>query len=48
MFCHFVLTYLFIVNYIYDMTSLFFFCLAANRMTRLSTTEVTIDKLIKC
>jgi hypothetical protein len=47
MFCHFVLTYLFIVNYISDMTYLFF-CLASNRMTRLSTAEVTIDRLIKC
>jgi hypothetical protein len=31
---------------LYDMTSLFF-CHAANGMTRLSTTEVTIDRLIK-
>jgi hypothetical protein len=45
MFGHFVLTYLFIVHYIYGMTSLF--CHAANGMTRLSTAEVTIDKLIK-
>jgi hypothetical protein len=43
---HFVLTYLFIVNYIYDMTSLFFYH-TANGMTRLLTSEVTIDRLIK-
>jgi hypothetical protein len=46
MFGHFVLTYLFIVHYIYDMTSLFF-CHAANGMARLSTAKVTIDRLIK-
>jgi hypothetical protein len=34
------------VHYIYDMTSLCF-CYAANGMTRISTTEVTIDRLIK-
>jgi DUF1365 family protein len=46
MFGHFVLTYLFIVHYIYDMTSLFF-CHAANGKTRHLTVEVTIDRLIK-
>jgi hypothetical protein len=45
MFGHFVLTYFFIVHYIYDMTYLVF-CHAVNGMTHLSMAEVTIDRLI--
>jgi hypothetical protein len=44
-FCSYLFAYL-TVHYIYDMTSLFF-CHVANGMTRLSTVEVTIDRLIK-